>query len=154
MLFAFFTALIQGFVLVFHWVDISHKYIWRGHRSPWPSHRRGIVILEVLPAMRSVSTLPTKSCRSVDAGSSPAPGITATDPQTSAGVSEGSTKPLLQVQLGFLWENVSAKCHPRVVCTLVGQQNHAIFKQNTYRKVLKYTALWPSVHGLYTLGSR
>lgn len=151
MLFAFFAALIQGFVLVFHWVDISHKRIWRGHRSPWPSHRRSIVILKVPPSHEVCKY--TKSCRSVDAGSGPAAGITPADPQTSGGVSEGSTKPLLQVQLGFLWENVPAKCHPRVVCALVGQQYNAIFKQNTYRKILRRTALWPSVHGLYTLGS-
>lgn len=49
--------------------------------------------------MRSANTLPPQAV----GVSGPAPEIAPTDPQTPAGISEGSTKPLLQVQLGFLW---------------------------------------------------
>lgn len=145
--FAFFAALIQGFVLVFHWVDISHKHIWRGHRSPWLSQRRGIVILEVSPSREVRKYSATTSCRSVSAGSGQAPGIAPTDPQIPAGISEGSTKLLLQVQLDFLWN----------ICQLSAShmwhlQYNASFKQKCAGRPWNILFL-PNIHGLYALGS-
>lgn len=105
--------------------------IWRGHRSQCLSQRRGIVILEVSPSREVRKYCATTSCRSVGAGSGPAPEIAPTDPQTPAGISEGSTKPVLQVQLGFLWN----------ICQLSAShvwhlQYNASFKP---RKALKHT---------------
>lgn len=89
------------------------------------------------------------SAPSVSAGSGPAPGSAPTDPQTPAEISEGSTKPLLHVHVGFLWENVPTKCHPRVVCAPLGQQYDASFNQNTCRKALKHTVHFSPMHMVY-----
>lgn len=82
------------------------------------------------------------SAPSVGAGSGPAPGSAPADPQPPAGISEGSTKPLLHVHVGFLWENVPTKCPPRAVCAPIGRQRNTSLKQNTCRKALKHTALF------------
>lgn len=115
--FAFFAALIQGFVLVFS-IELTSVTNTSGEGIDHHDHPK------TPPSREGCQYSATESSAlSVGAGSGPAPGSAPADPQAPAGISEGSTKPLLRVHMGFLWENV-----PHVVCAPVGQQDDASFK--------------------------